>query len=321
MKFSGRGGKEDAAKGPPTNIEGVEGPQKPKTGIPELDENPKLLKLMYDTLQRACIEIGQTGEQNPLAVIETPDGQFVQGFKNERLEVSHDEARRALLAAPADAMQYALAWAGYLTVEGVRYETVLVGGGERGLARGVTIGQRYHQKLPGVMFQAIGNLAILGTGENLLTMSSDPDAVLKLRPVFNKITADVDHNHSPGHEKPLTYEIRPSSQLILELGDLDLPYSKELKKKPDMVHVVIRGRIWATGFQPEAKEVYLTPSTLVPLEGGTPFPGFAEDGLIMIGWMPPVPPSGGSKTLGMPVFWVTQFRVKNKDNEDAKTAE
>jgi hypothetical protein len=304
MKFFGRTN-ENAPKQARVNFDS------PKTGLPELDESPELFKLMFFALDEACNEIVRTGKQDPLAVIDTPEGQFIQGFRNERLEFGYEEARQALLTAPSDAQRYALSWAGYLTIQGVRYETVMVGGGGRGKARGVMIGQRYKQHLPDNKFQPIGNPTILGPGDNLLTLASDPEATSKLRPVFERITADVDHNHSTGNEKAQIYEFGACQELLLSFGDLDLPFRQELMKKPDMIHVIMGQNAWATVFKPDAKEVYLARDTLVPIRGGKPFSGFAEDGVIMIGYMPSTSPRDDAVAVGLFVLWAGTFKVKS----------
>jgi hypothetical protein len=89
----------------------------------------------------------------------------------------------------------------------------------------------------------------------------------------------------------LAYEFRGCQELVLDFGDLDLPFRKEFQKKPDTIHVIMQGRAWAAFFKPEAKEVYLGRDALVPIRGSVPFSGFREDGIIMIGYMPP-PPTG-----------------------------
>jgi hypothetical protein len=284
----------------------------PKTGLPELDDNPKLFKLMLYALNEVCNKIARIGEQTPLAVIDTPSGQFIQGFKSERLEMGYEEARQALLAAPSEAVRYALAWVGYVTLQGVRYETVIVGGGERGKARGATMGQRYKQGLPEIRFQPIGNPTILGPGDNLLTLASDPEAASKLRPIFVRIAADVDHNQSAGNDKALTYEFGRCQELILMFGNLDLPFREELQKKPDMVHVVMNRKAWATIFKPGAGEVFLGRDTLFPVRGGEPFPGFIDDGVIMVGYNPPAPTRNANLEVGLFVLWAAMFRITDK---------
>ncbi len=288
---------------------------RPKTGLQQLDENPGLLDLMEYVLALAVKEVARTGSQMPLAVFETQHkDKFIQGFTNARLELAYEEARSALLAAPPQAERYGLAWAGYLTVEGVRYEAILVGGGERGEANGAAIGMRYKQRLPDIRYEPIGNAKILGPKENLLTLSADPEAASKLRPVVARLTADMAHKHGPGQDEALNYELRKCQEVILDFGDIDRPFMKELQKKPDVVHVVMGRRSWLTKFGPEDKEVILARDTLVPFAGGQPFPGFVEDGLITLGYFPPEGKLGAEPDrLDLFVLWMTQFKITDKE--------
>ncbi|MDG6991041.1 MAG: hypothetical protein JRM99_06430 [Nitrososphaerota archaeon] len=253
------------------------------------------------------------GEETPFAMIELPSGRYLQRFKQERLEFGFEEARRALLATPPEVERYALAWVGFLTIQGIRYESVLIDGGERGKPRGARMGLRYRRRPPEVKFEAIGNPMILGAGDNLLTLSGEPDAASKLRPVFAKITADVDHNKSAGNAKAPPYEFDQCQELILSFGDLDLPFRKELQKKPDTVHVIMGPKAWGTTFKPEAKEVYLGRDTLIPLRGGVPFQGFRENGLVLIGYMPPPPTGAEVKNLNVLVLWMASFKTTDKE--------
>jgi hypothetical protein len=77
-----------------------------------------------------------------------------------------------------------------------------------------------------------------------------------------------------------------------------------------MVQVVMGRKTWVTFFKPEAKEVVLARDTLFPIGGAPPFPGFNEDGLIMIGYAPPKPkPGAGPIRLDMFVLWVAIFKI------------
>jgi hypothetical protein len=291
------------------------GPERPKTGLRELDEDPKLFDLLGHVLGLAVKEVAQTGSLSPFAILEThTSDRLVQGFRTPRLEIGYEEARRAVLAAPQEAKRYALAWLGYITREGVRYEGILVGGGERGEERGAAIGQRYKQRPPDVKYEPIGNAMLLGPDQNLLTLSGDPDAASKLRTVVTKLTADMAHSHGPRADEALTYEMKRCQGVILDLGDIDRPFLKELQKKPDIVHVVMGRRSWLTKFGPDDKEVVLARDTLVPISGGEPFPGFNEDGLITVGYLPPEPTAGADPTrINLVVLWMTMFRITDKE--------
>ncbi|MGD0636832.1 MAG: hypothetical protein ABSA72_02160 [Nitrososphaerales archaeon] len=118
------------------------GLQRPKTKVPTLDDNPKLMDPMSDVLERGVGVVKKTGSMSPFGFLETfASSRMLQTFKTPRLELGFDEARKAILAAPPEVTRYALAWLGYITLEGVRYETIFVGGGERGEAQGATMGR------------------------------------------------------------------------------------------------------------------------------------------------------------------------------------
>jgi len=298
----------------PKKAKEAESSSRPKTGLQELDENPRLMDLLSDTLGFAINEVAQTGSLIPFGILETElSERMIQGFKTGRLELGYEQARGAILAAPPDAKRYAFAWLGYITLEGVRYEAILSEGGERGEERGVAMGQRYKQRPPDVKYEPIGNPAILGPHDNLLTLSADPNAASKLRPIVTRLTVDMAHDHSPRHDEALTYEMKKCKAVILDLGDLDRPFSKELQKQPDIVHVVIGRSSWLTKFKPEDKEVILASDTLVPIKGGQLFPGFNEDGLITIGYSPPESmPSADKTRLDLVVLWMTMFKITDK---------
>jgi hypothetical protein len=129
------------------------------------------------------------------------------------------------------------------------------------------------------------------------------------------------HNQGPGRDESLSYEIKKSPAVILDLGDLDRPFRKELQKEPDTVHVVIGRQSWITFFRPEAKEVVLNRETLVPGPGVTlPFPGFKDDGIITIGYSPPSSSlkGDGPKDYVLFVLWMTMFKVTDKETDQSR---
>jgi hypothetical protein len=157
---------------------------------------------------------------------------------------------------------------------------------------------------------------ILGPHENVLTLAGDPDAVSKLQPVFTRLTADMAHNHGPGHDEDLIYQIKKCPTVCLDLGDLDRPFRKELQKEPDIVQVVIGQQTWITFFKPEDNEVILARDTLIPVGEARPFTGFNEDGLIILGYSPPESAlkkeETGPKRLDLIVLWLSEFTVTDK---------
>ena len=237
---------------------------------------------------------------------------MIQRFRMQRLELGYEEARRAVLSASPEAQRYALAWLGYVTLEGVRYETIFVEGGERAKEQGATMGQRYKSRAPALLYEPIGNSMVLRAHENLLWLAGHSDAVTKLSPVVTRLKADIAHHSGRGGREALTYSVEKDSAVYLGLDELDRPFRKELQKEPDTVHVVIGPNIWALMFKPSDKEVFLVRDSLVPM-GRTvgPFPGFKEDGSIIIGYAPPQPTGGeGDGQYDVLVLWSGRFKIK-----------
>jgi hypothetical protein len=290
--------------------------ERPPTNLRVLKEHPKLMDLMLQTYQPAIREIRQTGSMSPFVFIETAAShKMVQSFKTPRLEIGFEDARKAILAAPPNAVRYAFAYLGYITHDGVRYEGIFVGGGERGDPEGALMGMKYKQRLPEVKFDAIDGPRLMPSNENLFALAADPDAASRIAPVYTRLVADMAHNHGPGHDEALKYEIRKCGAVHLDLGDLDRPFRKELQKGPDTVHVVLGRKSWVTFFGPEAKEVILARDTLLPVGDAGVFPAFNEDGLITIGYSPPksMLKKDGPKEVPIIVLWITMFKVIDKD--------
>jgi hypothetical protein len=100
-------------------------------------------------------------------VIVVQDGEaLMQRFVTERLEDGPEQAREAIAASPANVTAYALAYDGYITVEGTKFDAILVEASERDRPAGVRMAQRYTMKKED--FETVGNPALLGECETLL---------------------------------------------------------------------------------------------------------------------------------------------------------
>ncbi len=85
----------------------------------------------------------------------------------ELLEEGQEEARRHVRAA-ADAQRVAIAYDGYLSVEGDRADAILVEAQERGMTTCVVFAQRYRPAKRFRAFESVGNAAFVGPGLSLL---------------------------------------------------------------------------------------------------------------------------------------------------------
>ena len=84
------------------------------------------------------------------------------------LEESLAQAQLAVSRLPSDVTAYAIAHDGYVTIQGTKYDAILVEASERGRPRAVLLAQRYIPKTEQQSFQRIGNAAFLGEEESRL---------------------------------------------------------------------------------------------------------------------------------------------------------
>jgi len=103
----------------------------------------------------------------PFVVFEGGSERKLQRFVAQQLEQSLAQARAAVEKFSLDVQAYAIAHDGFVTVNGERFDAILVEASERG-RRGVVLGQRYRPKTAAQSFQRIGNAAFLGDCETPL---------------------------------------------------------------------------------------------------------------------------------------------------------
>jgi hypothetical protein len=108
------------------------------------------------------------GPLTPFIVVEQDGKRELHRFATERLEEGQQRAREAVAALPPSATAYALAYDGYITVQGTKFDAILVEASERGRPAGVRMAQRYTPKKFLRSFQTVGNPALLGECETLI---------------------------------------------------------------------------------------------------------------------------------------------------------
>jgi hypothetical protein len=90
-------------------------------------------------------------------------------FVLERLEDALARACEFVAGASVDAAFHAIAYDEYITVEGNKFDSILVEGGERGRPKSLLFAQRYQpKKRLFSKFRTIGNAAFIGEAENRL---------------------------------------------------------------------------------------------------------------------------------------------------------
>ena len=108
----------------------------------------KLNDLMFKALDHAVFSIKDNGETLiPFSLTEDASGQrTLTRYAADRVEVGVEEGKKKIEAAKHEIMRCALAYDGYLTVEGHRWEGLFVEAGDKVGATGVLLCQRYTRK-------------------------------------------------------------------------------------------------------------------------------------------------------------------------------
>jgi hypothetical protein len=133
----------------------------------DIEMSEKFADLVFLALDHGVESVRDSGGPFIPFVIFEQNGELgIQRFVTERLEEGPERAREAIAASPANVTAYALAYDGYLTIEGAKFDAILVEASERDRPAGVRMAQRYTIKKEN--FQTIGNPALLGECETLL---------------------------------------------------------------------------------------------------------------------------------------------------------
>lgn len=126
-----------------------------------------LLDLAFVALDHAVDAVRGGGPLAPFVLVEAEGGRDLARFVTGTLEGSVDEARRYLLGRD-DALQAALAYDGYFTLDGTRYDAVFVEAQEAGRDSSIVLCQRYRPRKRRRPFQTIGTPGDAGDAGPLL---------------------------------------------------------------------------------------------------------------------------------------------------------
>jgi len=135
----------------------------------QIQMSEKFADLVFAALDHGVDSVRASGGPlTPFVIVEEDGKQELHRFATERLEDGQKRAREAIIALPPGATAYALAYDGYITVQGTKFDAVLVEASERGRPAGVRMAQRYIPRKFLRSFQTVGNPALLGECETLL---------------------------------------------------------------------------------------------------------------------------------------------------------
>jgi hypothetical protein len=135
----------------------------------DIEMSEKFADLVFLALDHGVDSVRESGSPLiPFVMFVNNDELMLQRFVTERLEEGPEQAREAIASSPESVMAYALAYDGFITIEGAKFDAILVEASERGRPAGVRMAQRYSIKESLQSFETIGNPALLGECETLL---------------------------------------------------------------------------------------------------------------------------------------------------------
>ena len=123
------------------------------------------MELVFLALDHGIDSVTEGGPLIPFALMETSDGRELTRFAPGTLEAGQALAREHVRAAGVD--RAAIAYDGYLTVQGDRADAVFVEAQERGQNDSIVFAQRYRPGGRFKKFTTIGNAAFVDSGESL----------------------------------------------------------------------------------------------------------------------------------------------------------
>ena len=131
------------------------------------EPNPKLMDLIFLALDHGIESVKSSGcPLTPFVISEGPERKLDRFFV-EQLQEAVAKAREFVDHAAPEITFYAIAHDGYLTIQGEKFDAILVEGGERGTSKALLFAQRYEPK-KGLFsrFKTIGNAVTIGETEN-----------------------------------------------------------------------------------------------------------------------------------------------------------
>ena len=132
----------------------------------------ELLDLAFLALDHGfgSIKDGKSGILIPFVMFEHAKGRSLNRYVADTAQESVEHALAAVPGLPPGTSRYAVAFEGYITLEGKRWDAIIVEAGQTGFPQGETFCLRY-QKKKGLFargYETVGNAIHLGSGEQRL---------------------------------------------------------------------------------------------------------------------------------------------------------
>jgi hypothetical protein len=109
----------------------------------------KLNELMFQVLDHAVASIKDAGGLLiPFSITEDAGGEKkLTRYAAERLEECEAQAKKSVEEMKASIVRYALAWDGFVTIDGKKWDALLIEAGDKVGASGILLCQRYQKKV------------------------------------------------------------------------------------------------------------------------------------------------------------------------------
>jgi hypothetical protein len=126
------------------------------------DPSARLGDLMFFALDHGIASIDNGGHLVPFVASEAGGVRRLDRIAAEPYERAMAEARTFASKLASSVTVYAIAYDGFITVDGNKYDAIIVHGAERGKGDAYLLAQRYRPAKAGSPIEAIGNPAYLG---------------------------------------------------------------------------------------------------------------------------------------------------------------
>jgi len=133
----------------------------------KFDTSKTLGDLMVFALDHGIDSIRQGGPLVPFAMSESNGKRSLNRFVAEPYEKAVAETKASIAKLPQQARIYAIAYDGFVTVSGKKYDAIIVHGAEREKGKAYLLAQRHVPSTNGKPLETVGNLAYIGR-ENAL---------------------------------------------------------------------------------------------------------------------------------------------------------
>ncbi|MFN5984093.1 MAG: hypothetical protein ACK46Y_15340 [Fluviicola sp.] len=136
----------------------------------EITASEKLMELIFKGLDHGIYSIKDgDGPLIPFVITQTNGEIEMKRFMAETIEESVSQAKKYLKELSEKPELAIMAYDGMLTIEGIKYDAIMVDGYEINDSKGYCFAQRYKPKKFLSRFKEIGNTAFIDEFENILT--------------------------------------------------------------------------------------------------------------------------------------------------------